>query len=278
MIVLIFPLLFILRVIGIDASSTLGAFMMRKIGPLLPHTKYARRNIKFALPHLSEQEVEQILLGMWDNIGRVLFEFPHVYRLSNAEINKRIEIVGLANTKNHGQAIFLSGHFGNWEIAINVISEHVLKSALIYRKSNQPMANRIMTSMRSPCIMQIPKSVPSKPLLKAITAGYNILLLCDQKLREGLLINFFGKGARTSSLPAKLAFKYKLPIFFCRVIRVKGAYFKLYIEGPFFQKGRGEDFESEFTTKMNETYEAWIKEYPSQWFWLHRRWEKEFYS
>jgi Kdo2-lipid IVA lauroyltransferase/acyltransferase len=282
MTVLLYPFFPISRMIGMDAASSLGAFIMRKIGPLLPRTKIARRNISFALPHLREDEVQQIIVEMWDNFGRTLFEFPHVHKLSGAELNERLEIVGLSKTKKYDKAIYISGHFGNWEIACRVNDDSGLKLGVIYRKLNNPFLNRIMTSMRHPSLLQIPKSSQSRQLVKAMTAGYNICLLGDQKFREGSFINFFNKPAKTLSSPIRLAINYRLPIFMVRVVRIKGAYFKLYIDGPFFPKEMFEDgvndVEFEFMKKMNEIFEAWIKDIPSQWHWIHRRWEKEFYS
>ena len=270
------------RLIGIDLSSSLGGFIAKRLGPLLKATRYARHNIKLALPHLTPPEIKEIIQEMWDNIGRTFFEMPHIYRLSDQEFKKRVKIIGLEKVKKFKQAIFITGHFGNWEVAAKGLKAHDLLDAIVYRKLNNPILNDLMKSLRSCGLEQIPKGVlASKRIIKYLIDKKSIGILGDQKLDEGLWIDFFKKPAKTLSAPAKLSIKYNIPMFFCRVIRIKGAYFQMHVQGPVpstaVKQNKGSDMEVELTIKMNRIYEEWIKDLPAQWFWVHRRWEKDFY-
>ena len=107
----------IFMVLPLDAASALGGWIGRTIGPRLGTSRKARRNLDRAMPELSAERREEILIGMWDNLGRVMAEYPHLN-----EIWKRTEVVGaeivqdIAASKK--PALFYSAHTGNWEIAL----------------------------------------------------------------------------------------------------------------------------------------------------------------
>jgi KDO2-lipid IV(A) lauroyltransferase len=268
----------IIKLIGIDHASSLGGFIARMIGPKLRATKYAKRNIKFVFPDLTDKQLDQFITKMWDNLGRTFFEFPHIYKLSDKEFNRRVRVIGADNFKKaiKGQTniIAVSGHMGNWEVGPRYMLSRGVKLAAVYRRLNNPWVNRIMINQRDPKIAQVLKH-QAKTMLVEIKNGASLGILCDQKLDEGTKINFFGKPAFTTTTPAKLAIRHKIPIIFSRIVRLRGAYFKLYILPPIYPESFGSP--EDLSKHMNEIYELWIKEVPEQWFWVHRRWEKEFY-
>jgi Kdo2-lipid IVA lauroyltransferase/acyltransferase len=282
----IIPLVIIIlvsRIIGIDRSSNLGAFLARLLGPFHKSSKIAAKNIKHVFPDLSDKEVKELILKIWEDAGRTFFEMPHIYKLSKQEFYNRVQVIGKEKLKKvdlKKSAIWLTGHFSNWEVAARAALDYSSNPAILYRKINNRLLDQIVLSLRSKKILHIPKGLRSvRQLLQAIKEKRFLCFLTDQKLREGIETDFFNKKAHTATVPLKLAIKSDLPIIFGRVVRTKGANFKFFIYEPFYAKDiAGKNKELVLAKKMNKIFEEWIKEEPAQWFtWLHRRWEKEFY-
>src|SRR3979490_3017443 len=108
-----------LRLLPLDAASGLGGFLGRVVGPRLGITKRARANLRLAMPELSREAVERIIRDMWDNLGRVSAEYPHLRKFDAYKENGRVEIVDRGNivARVPGKRyIFFSAHCGNWEI------------------------------------------------------------------------------------------------------------------------------------------------------------------
>lgn len=117
-------------------------------------------------------------------------------------------------------------------------------------------------------------------MIRALADGHSMAVLIDQKMNSGIEVPFFGRPSMTSSAVAELALKNDLPIVMARVVRIGGkAKFKVIIDKPFFVQNTGNRKLDVFNTmkKINEEVENWIRENPDMWFWVHRRWGKEFY-
>jgi KDO2-lipid IV(A) lauroyltransferase len=284
----VYTLYFLIRSVNIDTASNIGGALARFISHFTTATKTARKNLKFAFPKLSDSEIDKIIVKMWDNIGRTIAEIPHVNSLSEEDFNSRVEIITtpqIKNIDNTKSTICISGHLGNWETAAKAILRYNDKISIVYRDANNPMVNNIYLSMKDKRFNNIPKGNKGiKEIIEAIKNKNFICFLPDQKLNQGLRVDFFGKPAMTPSAPMKLAMKFDLPILFGHSIRTNGANFKVYLEGPYnvrdLLKGikKVDDKELALTKKMNKKIEDWIKADPSQWFWVHRRWDKEFYQ
>src|SRR5947208_743959 len=106
----------------IDAASTVGGALARWIGPRLGISRRARRNLRAALPELTPAQIERILRGMWDNLGRVAAEYPHLRRIRVFEADGRVETRGIEHLDQALAAgrrvVMFGGHLANWEIAV----------------------------------------------------------------------------------------------------------------------------------------------------------------
>ncbi len=275
--------IFIFLILGVKNASNFGSFLARLVGRFNSSNSIAKTNIKKALPHLEEIQTTQILSDMWDNLGRIVGEFIHVCKLPKEEISKYVSIdkKTLKNIQNikenyHGGIIF-SAHIGNWEIGPKFFLSHGINVKTVYRPLNNRAVDKMTSQVRN--VELIPKTTEgNKQILKEIKNGNYIIILVDQKITDGVKVPFFHQEALTSASVAKLALKYNIPLIPARSIRV-GKEFKFKVEvGEAIELLKDtENSEKQILsvmTKVNKKLESWIKEYPSQWFWVHNRWKK----
>lgn len=276
------------RIIGIDFASKLGSILAKLIGPATKFDKRAKNNIKKIFPHLNLNEVNKIKKGMWDNLGRNLGELPFANTLNpydkkniNSINNKpRFVIEGEQYLKdiykNKSGAIFFSAHIGNWEICPLIISAKNLKVTSIYRHANNPINEKIIQWLRKGISVYAPKGpIGAKTLFKVLRKKEFAAILADQKLNEGVLINFLGHPAKTAISIAELSLKLSIPIVPIHVERLKGATFKYIIDRPIINLKKDYNHKEELIYLLNivnEEMGKWIKKNPEQWLWIHNRW------
>ncbi len=140
------------RVMPLDWASWLGGFLARTIGPHLGVSKRARENLRLAMPELSPAAVERTVRGMWDNLGRVCAEYPHLRKFRAFADDGRIERDDRGNILGPHAAskryIFFSAHYGNWEIAIRTATQAGFAVTAVYRAANNPIVDRLIAWTR----------------------------------------------------------------------------------------------------------------------------------
>lgn len=267
------------RALPLDTASALGGAVACWIGPRLGVSNRARRNLRAALPDLSATQIEAIVHGMWDNLGRVASEYPHLRQIRVFPPDGRVDTHGLDNLDQALAAgrpvILFGGHLGNWEIAALAAGQYGLDVAQIYRAANNPLVDRMIARFRSNRGEFIPKgSIASRRAVAALRRGAHLTLLADQKLNDGIAVPFFGRPAMTAPALALLALHFNCTVLPARVERLRGAHFRLTLYPP-HQLPRTGDRDADVAALMaavNATLENWIRERPEQWFWLHNRW------
>lgn len=273
----------VISLLPLDWSSALGGALARWIGPHLGISKRARINLRAAMPELNDAEIEAIVGGMWDNLGRVAFEYPHLSKIKVFAGDGRVLVRGLDNLERslaaNRRVILFSGHLANWEIAALAGGQFGIDIAQVYRAANNPLADRMLARLRGNQGELIPKgAVASRRAVAALRRGGHLSLLADQKLNDGIAVPFFGRDAMTAPAPAALALRFDCDVLPVRVERLVegpgGAHFRLTVYPP-LPHPRSGDRDADVLTMMtavNQTLEGWIRERPAQWFWLHRRW------
>lgn len=264
------------RALPLDAASAVGGFVGRSIGPLLSAHKTALANLAAAFPEKTEAERHAIALGMWEHLGRVVAEFPN---LPGTRLTARINAHGAEHLPTPGNAaLFFSGHIGNWELSYPMVFDRGVPTTLIYRHANNPYVDRIIHRLRlSHASKMFPKGMRgAAKILRSLKDNESLALLVDQKMNTGIAVPFFGRDAMTAPAIAELALRYDKPIIPVRVIRRKGAHFDGYIFPPLHFARTGNDKEDArvIMTQINALLESWIREYPEQWFWVHKRWPR----
>jgi KDO2-lipid IV(A) lauroyltransferase len=263
----------------LDWASALGGLIARSIGPHLRISDLARKNLRRAMPELDPVQIERITREMWDNLGRVVAEYPHLREIQIFEPGGRVESGGfddiLSKRTDGKRYIFFSAHYGNWEIASLAASQAGLAIANVYRAPNNPIVDRLLTRMRGGDAVLIPKGrVAARRAIESLQIGKHLSMLVDQKMNDGIAVPFFGRDAMTAPALARLALRFDATVVPVRVLRRKGTYFLLMAETPLAlpRSGNGVADALALMIKVNETVERWVRENPEQWLWVHRRW------
>ena len=267
------------KFLPLDCASALGGALARRIGPFLGVSKHARRNISRAFPELSETEITRIVVGMWDNLGRVAAEYPHLSKIRVFEAGGRVETRGFEHVDHAIAAgrriIVFSGHIANWEIAMLAAIQHGISVAQIYRAANNPLLDRMIARYRGDGGELIPKGkVAARRAIAALRRGTLLTLLADQKMNDGIPVPFFGRHAMTAPALAVLALRFDCDVLPARVERLNGARFRLTVFPPLpvTRTGKPHADAEALMVRVNATLEEWIRDRPEQWLWVHRRW------
>ena len=181
--------------------------------------------------------------------------------------------------RDDGKAgLFLSAHLANWEL--NAAAAYAGKMPLhrIYRAANNPFVEKmIYSSGRGDDVGELlPKGAQgAKRALELLKKGEHLGILCDQKMNDGIELNFFGRPAMTAPAPAQFALKYKCPIVMSRIERLEGAHFRVTLFPPIEAIDTGNRSEDimRLSQSINLIIESWIREKPEQWLWAHNRWK-----
>ena len=270
----------VLRLLPFKAASALGGVVGRTLGPRLGITERARRNLGRAFPEKTAPEIERIIGGMWDNLGRTAFEYPHLGRLRFYDGGGGgVDVVGAEHIdalRDDGRpGIFFSAHLANWEVAALSIAHRGLPLHLIYRAPNNPLVKFLSRRPHPGAGELIPKGAEgARRALALMRKGGHLGMMVDQKLNDGIPVPFFGHDAMTAPAPARFALKFDCPVVLVRVERLHGSRLRV-THYPPIDLPRTGDRRADVAAAMamvNAVIEGWVRERPEQWLWLHNRW------
>ncbi len=268
----------VLRSLPLDIASGFGGWVARNLGP---HTKVHRvavHNLAKAMPQLSAQQQQKILIQMWDNLGRVFAEYPH---LNSAVLHKRITLIsGQEHLKfvqqNDRPVLFISAHLGNWEVTPLAAALSGLPIHLLYRPANNKIIDRLVKNIRKPYSLGLHAkgNQSARTVIHAMRKKEPVAMLVDQKSNDGVAANFFGMDAMTSTAVAHFVMKFDAIIIPAYCIRTHGVHFEMRAQAP-MQFNLAGDYRADIKMIMqavNDHIETWIRQDPAQWFWVHKRW------
>jgi len=271
-----------------DPIKTADLFgrITRSIGPMMREQKIGRANLTAAFPEKSPAEIEAILAGVWDNLGRLGAEFAHLDHIweydptrpedSRIEIDKRSYELFTQLRLDGKPALIFAGHLANWELPALAAVAHGLDAAVLYRRPNIASADRIIQNMRAVkmgTLIPAGRDAPLK-LAEALKNGQHVGMLVDQYLTNGVEVTFFGRKTRANPLLARLLRQIECPVHGVRIIRLPGNRFRgeLSEEVKPVRDAAGQIDVQGTMQAVTSVIEGWIREYPDQWLWLHRRW------
>src|ERR1700744_2848651 len=271
-----------------DPVKTANLFgrVARLIGPLLPEQRIGLANLTAAFPEKSPEEIETILARVSGNLGRIGARFApidHIWDYDAAQPeDSRIEIAQrthelYAQLKNDGKpALVFASHLGNWEFPALAGPAHGVDSAVLYRRPNSAAADRIINDMRRVnmgTLIPAGRDAPYR-LAEALQQGKHVGMLVDQYLTGGVEVTFFGRKTRANPMLARLRRHVDCPIHGASVVRLPGNRFLAELSEEVMpgRDAAGEIDIQGTTQAIPSVVESWVREYPDQWLWLHRRW------
>ena len=268
----------IFKFLRLKLSSAIGGKLFQIVGPIFRSNKLIRENIKKALPQLNNEEIKKINKQMWNNYGRIFSEYMFLknfrYNLNQSNITIHGQEILDEIKKSNTPVIFVSGHFSNFELMAMQIEKSGINLAAIYRPLNNKFLNTIMERIRKKyiCKEQIKKGISGvRDIVKFYKKNYSTALMIDQRVSEGIKVNFFNHKALTTTIPAQLVKKYKMPIVPVFIERFENIKFKITVQKPIYFL---DDASIEnITLKLNEVLEKMIISKPEQWIWSHNRWK-----
>ena len=284
---LVVGLLKAIRLTDPDMMADFAGWIVRTIGPLLPEHRIARANLTTAFPEKSAAEIEAIVRGTWDNLGRVGVEFAHLDRIWDynplaSSPNGRIQIASadverFKTLLNDGKpALIFAAHLANWELPAICAAAYQLDSAVLYRRPNVARLDRWITETRSVNMGMLVATGLNAPLkiAEALERGAHAGMLVDQYYVRGVEVEFFGRRTMANPLLARLAQRFNCPIHGARIIRLPGHRFRAELTEAIApaHDATGKVDIAATTQIIMSVVEGWIREHPEQWLWQHRRW------
>jgi len=271
-----------------DPVKTADLFgrITRRIGPLLREDRIGRANLTAAFPEKSPEEIETILAGVWDNLGRLGAEFAHLDHiwehdpahpeLSRIEIQQRTHELFAQLRLDGKPALIFFCHLGNWELPAVAAVAHGLDAAILFRRPNSASANRIIEELRQVkmgTLIPAGRDAPFK-LAEALQKGQHVAIQVDQWFTSGVEVTFFGRKTRANPTLARLLRQIECPVHGVRIIRLPGHRFRAELseEIPPVRDASGQIDVQGTMQAITSVVEGWVREYPDQWLWLHRRW------
>jgi KDO2-lipid IV(A) lauroyltransferase len=259
----------------------------RFIGRRLREDQIGRANLTAAFPEKPAEEIETILAGVWDNLGRVGAEFAHLdhiwdYDPNHPEKPSRIEFSPRTKElfdqlRDDGKpALFFASHLGSWELPALGAVAHGLDAAILFRRPNIQSADRAIERIRAVkmgTLIPAGREAPLK-LAQALQDGKHVAMLVDQYLTNGVEVTFFGRKTTANPMLARLRRQVECPIHGTRIIRLPNNRFRAELSEevkPAFDASGQIDVRGTMQA-ITDVVEDWVREYPEQWLWLHRRW------
>lgn len=275
----------LLRTMSADRALNLADRWARRIGPLTPRHKIALDNLRQAYPDKSDGEIETIAVDMWGQMARLTAEYVFLDRLADFDPLStepgRIEVDGidlfLKLRDEQRPRIFFTAHTGAFEMVTVVAARFGLDVAALFRAPNNPYLAAELSEVRqvSQARMIASRSGAAITLARILEDKGNVGMLVDQKFNGGLMTTFFGRPCETSPLAPRLARQFDADIYPARCIRLPGNRYRLQLEDK-ITPPRGENGEIDVAAlaqQINDHVEGWVRQYPDQWMWFHKRWQ-----
>ncbi len=229
----------------------------------------------------SEAELDAIARESYRNFGRMTFEFGRFSRLDRREIGSSITLSGHEHLKaalDRGKgAILVAGHFGNWELASTMAAMGYPVTLLVGEQHNI-LVDRRMNALRARFGVEIvPVTGSLMGILRALRKNRIVAMLSDQDAgKDGIFVDFLGLPASTPYGPGRFAARTGAPVLPGLALRHGKDRHELIVCPPVEQPPDGasdEEAAHAYTQGYTSVFERYIREYPEQYFWMHRRWK-----
>ena len=280
-----------LRLLGPERSSDLGGWLLRTASPLLPVNRVALANIRAAFPEKDDVEVKRIARAAWENLGRTAAENAHLgklfdYDYDNPDKPSRVEVDGIehfiALREDGKPGLIFSAHLANWELPAICAATYDLDTTAVFRAPNDPAIAAVVHEIRSGAMggLAAAKQGAAFAMQGVLENGGHLGMLIDQHFTRGTVVPFLSRPALTNPIMGKFARRFECPVHGVRVIRLPKHRFRLELTPPLDlpRDAAGEIDVPGAMAMMTAVVDGWVREYPEQWLWMHRRWRPNMIS
>jgi Kdo2-lipid IVA lauroyltransferase/acyltransferase len=241
------------------------------------------RNLQMAFPELSRNALEEILRGSFENLGRLLVEFTHMQELNKGNICRFVVHDGLENylegLRRGRGVIFMTAHFGAWELSSFAHAVYGYPLRFVVRPIDNPRVEKLISTCRTRSgNIPIERRSAARDILKALRQNEAVGILFDQNTTrsEGIFADFFGIPAATTPALALFALRTGaavVPGFLIWDTSLGKHRLRLDPPVQLIETGNLDHDMLENTKIFNKILEGYIRAYPDQWLWIHRRWK-----
>ena len=279
-------IIFVLNSLPRKSSISLGRFLGKLAYFIITDArKRTQGNLKIAFgEEKDEKELKKLALSVFENVGKNVADAVRLKNMKWEEIEKITQIEGLEyfdKAYKMGKGVMaLTGHIGNFELLAAYFSLKGYKVSVIGRELYDPRLDDLLVESReSTGLENIPSSASVKQVIRALRSGRALGVLADQDSSRvrGVFVSFFERPARTPVGPTLLAYKTQSPIVPMAIVRKKDNKYKIIVREP-IKLTSSQDKERdiiETTQEYTKVLESIIREYPSQWLWMHDRWKSK---
>ncbi len=241
------------------------------------------RNLRLAFPELSASEHRRLLRGCFQNLGRLLGVFSQFANARTETLKHIIDCEGLEHldaAQRSGRGVILfTGHVGAWELTSFALSLFGHPLSFLVRPIDNPKIEALIDRARTRLGNRtIDKTSAAREMLQIMQTGGSLGILVDLNTldREAIFVDFFGVPASTTFMLAKLALRTGadvLPVF-APWDKERGR-FLLKMDPPLAidRTGNEDDDVRRLTQSFTSVVEDYVRRYPDQWLWIHRRWK-----
>jgi KDO2-lipid IV(A) lauroyltransferase len=244
------------------------------------HRQRAMVNLQKAFPRKDFRSLSRLLRRVYSHLAGVYVEFLKIPGLKEKYFKRKIKFQGLEHLNRAlagGKGVVaVTGHLGNWELLGAVLARLGYPLDAVYHPMRNPLSDRLINSIRRKAgISLISMKNSLRGCVRSLRENHILGLIADQDAgRDGVFVRFFNRPASTAAGPAYFALSTGAPFLFFTLVRGKGGGYTLHVSPPLKVRSTGnrEQDIRQNTRLWSDELESWVRKYPGQWFWVHRRW------
>jgi KDO2-lipid IV(A) lauroyltransferase len=245
-----------------------------------PHRRLTQANLTAAFPHKTPGEIRGIARGVFAHFGSLLTELLRFGGLPPARMLTAVDYEGAEHVEQAiaagNGALFITGHFGYWELQALAHPLRFAPVSVVVRELDNPRLNAWIEALRT-CTGNriIHRRGALRQILKALNENRGVAILIDQHIQtsEAVVVDFFNRPAATTSAVAALALRTGAPIVPVFAVRLPGGRYRMIYEHPVEPPPADHpDAVRELTQRCTDVLEMYVRRYPNNWLWMHRRW------
>jgi KDO2-lipid IV(A) lauroyltransferase len=246
------------------------------------HRRVAHGNVAAAFPARSPRERRRIVRGAFAHFGRLLLELLKFSTLSPEAMLARVEFEGEERVRSaHARGkgvLFVTGHFGFWELQAMVHALKLQPMAVLARPLDNQALNQLLEDVRTRTgNTVIYRQGALRRAMRMLHEGHGVGILIDQHIlsRDAVQVDFFNRPAATTSAVAALALRTGAPVVPLFALPLGRGRYRMVYEPPVEPPPASPTAVRDFTQRCTDVLEMYVRRHPELWLWMHRRWRSE---